>query len=100
MLKKNMRNTRSLSERQKKSHEKQARDQSVLKTTSASQAHHQRDRKKQVKNSIGSVMASVIVSSAIGRRFELRPGQNKDYEIGMCCFSAKDATLRRKTKTT
>ena len=50
MLKKNMRNTRSLSERQKKSHEKQARDQSVLKTTSASQAHHQRDRKKQVKH--------------------------------------------------
>ena len=51
-----------------------------------------------VLNSIGGVMASVIVSSAIGRRFELQPGQTKDYEIGICCFSAKDATLRRKTK--
>jgi hypothetical protein len=25
-------------------------------------------------------------------------GQNKDYEIGMCCFSAKHAALRRKSK--
>jgi hypothetical protein len=25
-------------------------------------------------------------------------GQTKDYEIGICCFSAKHAALRRKSK--
>jgi hypothetical protein len=25
-------------------------------------------------------------------------GQTKDYKIGMCCFSAKHAALRRKSK--
>jgi hypothetical protein len=29
-------------------------------------------------------------------RFEERSGQTKDYEMGMCCFSAKHAALRRK----
>jgi hypothetical protein len=29
---------------------------------------------------------------------EIRSGQTKDYEIGICCFSAKHATLRRKSK--
>jgi hypothetical protein len=28
----------------------------------------------------------------------LRSGQTKDYQIGMCCFSAKHAALRRKSK--
>jgi hypothetical protein len=37
-------------------------------------------------------------SSAIDCGFESRSGQTKDYEIGMCCFSAKHA-LRRKSKT-
>jgi hypothetical protein len=31
-------------------------------------------------------------------RFEPRSGQTKDYEIGICCFSAKHAALRRKNK--
>jgi hypothetical protein len=30
--------------------------------------------------------------------FESRSGQNKDYKIGMCCFSVKRAALRRKSK--
>jgi hypothetical protein len=31
-------------------------------------------------------------------RFEPRSGQTKDYRIGICCFSAKHAALRRKSK--
>jgi hypothetical protein len=30
--------------------------------------------------------------------FEPRSGQTKDYKIGICCFSAKHAALRRKSK--
>ena len=43
-------------------------------------------------------MASVLVSSAVDRGFEPWSGQTKDYKIGMCCFSAKHAALRRKSK--
>jgi hypothetical protein len=43
-------------------------------------------------------MVSVLTSSAVDRRFELWSGQTKDYKIGMCCFSAKHAALRRKSK--
>jgi hypothetical protein len=42
-----------------------------------------------------SVIASVLTSSAVNRGFEPRLGQTKDYEIGICCFSAKHTTLRR-----
>ena len=43
-------------------------------------------------------MVSVLVSSGIDRvfQFRFRSGQTKDYKIGMCCFSAKCAALRRK----
>ena len=34
----------------------------------------------------------------IDRGFELRSGQTKDYEIGICYFSVKHAALRRKSK--
>jgi hypothetical protein len=40
----------------------------------------------------------VLVSSAVDRGFEPRSGQTKDYKIGICCFSAKHAALRRKSK--
>jgi hypothetical protein len=30
--------------------------------------------------------------------FESRSGQTKDYKIGICCFSAKHAVLRSKSK--
>ena len=43
-------------------------------------------------------MVSVLASSAVDRRFEPRSGQTKDYKIGICCFSAKHAALRRKNK--
>ena len=50
------------------------------------------------KNRIGSVMVSVLVSSAVDRGFESRADQTKDYEIGICCFSAKHSALGEKSK--
>ena len=47
---------------------------------------------------IGGVMVSVLASSVVDREFEPRFGQTKDYEIGICCFSAKHRALRRKSK--
>ena len=49
-------------------------------------------------NRIGGVMVIVLVSGAVDRGFEPRSGQTKDYIIGICCFSAKHAALRRKSK--
>jgi hypothetical protein len=49
-------------------------------------------------NRIGGVMVSVLASSEVDRGFESRSGQTKDYEIGMCCFSAKHTALRSKSK--
>jgi hypothetical protein len=37
-------------------------------------------------------------SCAVDHGFELRSGQTKDYKIGICCFSAKHAALRRNSK--
>ena len=51
-----------------------------------------------VRNCIGGVMVSILTSSVVDRGFEPRPGQTKDYDIGICCFSAKYAALRRKSK--
>jgi hypothetical protein len=36
--------------------------------------------------------------SVVDRGFDPWSGQTKDYQIGICCFSAKHATLRRKSK--
>ena len=47
---------------------------------------------------IGDVMVSVLASSGVDRGFESRSGQTRDYEIGICCFSAKCTALRRKSK--
>jgi hypothetical protein len=49
-------------------------------------------------NLIDGVMVSVLASSAVDRGFTLRSDQTKDYEIGICCFSAKHTALRRKSK--
>ena len=49
-------------------------------------------------NLIGCVMVSVLSSSAVDRGFESPLGQNKDFKIGMCCFSVKYALLRIKSK--
>ena len=43
-------------------------------------------------------MVSVLASSAVDHGFESRSGQTKDYEIGICCFYAKHAALRSKSK--
>jgi hypothetical protein len=43
-------------------------------------------------------MVSVLESIAVDRGFEPRSGLTKDYEIGICCFSTKNAVLRRKSR--
>jgi hypothetical protein len=43
-------------------------------------------------------MVSVLASNAEDRGFELRAGQTKDYQIGICCFSARYTAIRRKGK--
>ena len=49
-------------------------------------------------NCIGGVMVSVLASIAGDRGFEPRSGQTKDCIIGICCFYAKQAALRSKSK--
>jgi hypothetical protein len=43
-------------------------------------------------------MVSVLASSAVDRGYEPWSGQTRDFKIGICCFSAKHAALRRKSK--
>ena len=43
-------------------------------------------------------MVSVLASSAIDWGYELWSCQTKEYKIGICCFSAKNAALKRKSK--
>jgi hypothetical protein len=62
-----------------------------------------KDNKKKKKkiyigNRIGSIMVSVLASSTIDCGYEPRSGQTKECKIGICCFSAKNASLRRKSK--
>jgi len=47
---------------------------------------------------MGGLMASVLASSAVDRGLDARSGQTKDYKIGIYCFSAKHAEIRRKSK--
>jgi hypothetical protein len=55
-------------------------------------------RKLVFSNHIGGVLVRVLYSSGTDRGFEPRSGQTKSYKIGICCFSAKHAALRRKDK--
>jgi hypothetical protein len=55
-------------------------------------------KKIKIGNYIGSVMVSVLASSVIDCGYELRSCQTEEYKIGICCFSAKNAALRRKSK--
>ena len=48
-------------------------------------------------NCIGDVMVSMLTLNAIDRGFKPQSGQTKDNKIGICCFSAKHAALRRKS---
>ena len=43
-------------------------------------------------------MVSMIASSAVDCGYEPRAVQTKDYAIGICYFSVKQAALRRKIK--
>jgi hypothetical protein len=43
-------------------------------------------------------MVSMLASSVVDRGFEPQSGQTKDFKVGICCFSAKNAALRRKSK--
>ena len=43
-------------------------------------------------------MVSVLASSAVDHRVEARLVQTKDYNIGICYFSAKYTALRSKSK--
>ena len=49
-------------------------------------------------NRICGVIVGMLASSAVDRGFESRLGQTRDYKIGICCFSAKHAALRNKSK--
>jgi hypothetical protein len=42
--------------------------------------------KIKIGNRIGSVMVSMLASSAIDCGYELRSCQTKEYKIGICCF--------------
>jgi len=44
-------------------------------------------------------MVGMLASSVVDRGFEFRSDQTKDYKIGMCCFSANHAALKRKSTT-
>ena len=41
---------------------------------------------------------ALLASSVVERVFEPRSSETKDFEVGICCFSAKDAALMRKSK--
>jgi len=43
-------------------------------------------------------MVSLLASSAVDRGLEPRSDQTKENKIGICCFSVKNAALRRKNK--
>ena len=43
-------------------------------------------------------MVSLLASNVVDRGFEPQTGQTKDYKISICCFSAKYAVLRSKSK--
>jgi hypothetical protein len=47
---------------------------------------------------IGDVMINILASNAVDCGFEPRSGHTKVYKIGICCFSAKHAALRRNSK--
>ena len=49
-------------------------------------------------NCICGVMVSMLALSVVDRGLEPLSGQTKDYKIGICCFSAKHAALRRKSR--
>jgi hypothetical protein len=43
-------------------------------------------------------MVSLLVLSSVDHGFDPRSSQTKDFEIGICCFSAKHTAVRRTSK--
>ena len=43
-------------------------------------------------------MVSILILSAVDRGFKPRSVKTKNYKICICCFFAKHAALRRKSK--
>jgi hypothetical protein len=50
-----------------------------------------------MKIAIGGVMVRVLAPCVVDRGFESRSDQTKDYNINICCFSAKHTALKRKS---
>jgi hypothetical protein len=50
------------------------------------------------RNRIIGIMVSMLASSAVDRAFESQKCHTKDFQIGICYFSAKHETLRKKSK--
>ena len=49
-------------------------------------------------NPISGVNVGTLTSGAVDCEFEPRSSQTNNYKIGICCFFAKHAALRRKSK--
>ena len=49
-------------------------------------------------NHIDNVLVSIFLLCAVDHRYKCWFSQTKVYEIGICCFSAKHAVLRSKSK--
>ena len=49
-------------------------------------------------NHIGSVILNMLTLYAVDRGFKPWSGQTKNYEILICCFSAKHSVLKSKNK--
>ena len=47
---------------------------------------------------ISSVMIDMLALSVVDHRLKPQSNQTKDFNIGICCFSAKHAALRSKSK--
>jgi len=45
-----------------------------------------------------SLKVSMLALSVVVHGFELRSGQIRDYEIGICCFSTKHTSIMGKNK--
>ena len=50
-------------------------------------------------NCIFDVKVSLLASSMVGRGFEPRSSQTKDYQICICCFSAKHTVFKQKEQS-
>ena len=50
------------------------------------------------KNFLNSVMISMLASSAAKHGFDYWSSQSKEYEIGICCLSAKQTALKNKCR--